>query len=114
LADGDAREARTLPDDEAFHCDPLGCIGRVKGKVVALVRHPGALEEDCRVADIVIARFTVSKCRAARVIVDHRALKHGGAHALYIEGLSIRTETVTNARGNRPWTRGAPPETDGD
>jgi len=112
LADGDSRDAKTLrhetplPGDEAFRCDPLGCIGRVKGKVVALVRHRGALEEDCRSADIVIASFTVPKtCRAARVIVDRRALKHGGAHALYIEGLSIRTETVTDARGARPWTR---------
>ena len=26
-----------------------------------------------------------------------------GAHALYIEGLSIRTETVAASRGHRPW-----------
>jgi competence protein ComEC len=83
----------------------LGCIGVVKGKTVALIRHPGALEEDCRVADIVIAPFTISrKCRAARVIVDRRMLKAKGAHALYIEGLSIRTETVAAARGQRPWS----------
>ena len=30
-------------------------------------------------------------------------LKAKGAHALYIEGLSIRTETVASARGRRPW-----------
>ncbi len=65
---------------------------------------PGALEEDCRLADIVIAPFTVGKkCRAARVIVDRRMLKANGAHALYIEGLSIRTETVAASRGHRPW-----------
>jgi competence protein ComEC len=39
--------------------------------------------------------------------VDKRKLKHGGAHALYIDGLSIRTDTVTDARGQRPWTRRA-------
>jgi competence protein ComEC len=56
-------------------------------------------------ADIVVAPFTVGKkCRAARVIVDQRMLKAYGAHALYIEGLSIRTETVAAARGTRPWT----------
>jgi competence protein ComEC len=84
----------------------------VKGKTVALIRHPGALEEDCRRADIVIAPFTVAKkCRAARVIVDRRALKTHGAHALYIEDLSIKTETVAAARGTRPWTpnRAKPP-----
>jgi competence protein ComEC len=104
LADGDERDAATAADPSAFRCDLLGCIGMVKGKTVALVRHPGALEEDCRLADIVIAPFTVGpKCRAARVIVDRRMLKANGAHALYIDGLSIRTETVAAARGHRPW-----------
>ena len=104
LADGDERDAASVADAGVFRCDQLGCIGMVKGKTVALVRHPGALEEDCRLADIVIAPFTLGKkCRAARVIVDRRMLKAYGAHALYIEGLSIRTETVAAARGHRPW-----------
>lgn len=104
LADGDERDAAAATDEGAFRCDSLGCIGTVKGKTVALIRHPGALEEDCRLADIVIAPFTIGKkCRAARVIVDRRMLKANGAHALYIEGLSIRTETVASARGRRPW-----------
>ena len=104
LADGDDRDATAAADESIFRCDTLGCIGTVKGKTVALIRDAGALEEDCRLADIVIAPFTVGKkCRAARVIVDRRMLKAEGAHALYIEGLSIRTETVAAARGHRPW-----------
>jgi competence protein ComEC len=104
LADGDEREVAKAADGSAFRCDSLGCVGEVKGKIVALVRHPGALEEDCRLADIVIAPFTIGKkCRAARVIVDRRMLRKEGAHALYIEGLSIRTETVAASRGRRPW-----------
>jgi competence protein ComEC len=103
LADGDSRSADMLSSD-GFKCDLLGCIGTVKGKVVALIRHPAALEEDCRIADIVIAPFTIGrKCRAARVIVDRRMLKQGGAQALYIEGLSIRAVSVASARGHRPW-----------
>jgi len=106
LADGDDRDAKQAAGEDAFRCDPFGCIGIVKGKTVALVRHPGALEEDCRVADIVIVPFTIgTKCRAARVVVDRRMLKAEGAHALYIDGLSIRTETVARARGDRPWSR---------
>jgi competence protein ComEC len=101
LADGDDRNAEAASQDSGFNCDPLGCIGRVKGKTVALIRHPGALEEDCRTADIVIAPFTIGKrCRAARVIADRRMLKARGAHALYIEGLSIRTETVAGDRAD--------------
>jgi competence protein ComEC len=107
LADGDSRDASEASSDSAagpLKCDLLGCIGTVKGKVVALIRHPAALEEDCRIADIIIAPFTIGKkCRAARVIVDRRMLKEGGAHALYIEGLSIRAASVASARGHRPW-----------
>ena len=104
LADGDERDVAKATDEKLFRCDTLGCIGVVKGKTVALIRHPGALEEDCRVADIVIAPFTIGKkCRAARVIVDRRMLRAHGAHTLYIEGLSIRTETVADSRGRRPW-----------
>jgi competence protein ComEC len=120
LADGDDCAAEVVAKASSFRCDALGCIGKVKGKTVALVRHPGALEEDCRLADIVIASFTVKKpCRAARVIVDRRKLLSEGAHALYFEGLSIRTLSVSEARGDRPWvpdrqpaTR-APPSTSG-
>ena len=105
LADGDERDVAKATDESVFRCDTLGCIGQVKGKTVALIRHPGALEDDCRIGDIVVAPFTIGKkCRAARVIVDRRMLKAHGAHALYVEGLSIRTETVAAARGRRPLT----------
>jgi competence protein ComEC len=104
LADGDERDAEAAAANSPFRCDILGCIGKVKGKTVALVRHPAALEEDCRTADIVIASFSVGRaCRTARVVVDSRALRAAGAHALYIKGLSIRSESVAAARGRRPW-----------
>ena len=58
-----------------------------------------------RIADIVISPFSVGKgCEAtARVVIDRRALQAGGAHAIYIEGLSIRSESVAETRGRRPW-----------
>ena len=107
LADGDAREASTVGPG-SFRCDPLGCIGTVKGKTVALIRHPAALADDCRRADIVIVLFTVGeRCRAA-IVLDRRRLKSGGAHALYVEEFSVRTETVAAARGMRPWVPARP------
>ena len=75
---------------------------------MALVRHPAALADDCRRADIVIVPFTVGeRCRAA-IVVDRRRLKSGGAHALYVEEYSVRTETVAAARGRRPWVPARP------
>jgi len=44
-------------------------------------------------------RSSVGKgCSTARVVVDRRALQAEGAHALYIEGLSIRSESVAKMR----------------
>jgi len=105
LADGEDRDAEEIAANSPFRCDLTGCIGKVKkGKTIALVRHPAALEEDCRIADIVIAPFSVGKgCSTARVVVDRRALQAEGAHAIYIEGLSIRSESVAETRGRRPW-----------
>ena len=111
LADGEDRDAEEVAGNSPFRCDLLGCIGKVKGKTIALVRHPAALEEDCRIADIVIAPFSVGKgCSTARVVVDRRAPQAEGAHAIYIEGLSIRSESVAETRGRRPWVpeRGVP------
>jgi competence protein ComEC len=107
LADGDERHAEAASAGHLFHCDALGCIGKVKGKTVALLRHPGALEEDCRHADIVIAPFTIGRrCGATPVIVDRRLLRAEGAHALYIDGVTIRALSVAAARGQRPWAAG--------
>lgn len=84
-------------------------MGKVKGKTVAFIRHPSALEEDCRIADIVIVPFSVGRrCSHARIVVDRRMLWSEGAHALYIEGLSIRAESVAQARGQRPWVLARP------
>ena len=37
------------------------------------------------------------------MVIDRRMLQADGAHAIYIEGLSIRSESVAEARGRRPW-----------
>jgi competence protein ComEC len=105
LADGDDTDPKALPRTTPFRCDPLGCVGTVKGKIVALIRETAAIAEDCRKADIVVAPFKLGKaCKAPRIIVDGTALSTQGAHALFIDGLSIRTETVAEHRGRRPWS----------
>ena len=69
---------RPLQRNGPFHCDFLSRIGRVKGKTIALIRHP-AVEEDCRTSDIDIAPFSVGKgCQPGRVVVNRRVLQAVG------------------------------------
>ena len=86
LADGENREAAEVAANSPFRCDLLGCIGKVKGETIALIRHPAALEEDYPTPTSSSRPFSVGKgWSTARVVVDRRVLQAEGAHALYIE-----------------------------
>jgi hypothetical protein len=40
-----------------------------------------------------------------KLVLDARALRVGGAHAVYVEaGGRLRVETVASVRGDRPWS----------
>ncbi len=105
-ADGDARDPVLALKGDHFKCDELACVTKVKGKTVAFVRHPAALAEECARADIIVAQIPINRlCPKARVKVDRIDLWADGAHALYLDGQSIRIETVAQSRGVRPWSR---------
>lgn len=106
---GDPRNPSEALKGDMFRCDELACVATIAGKSVAFVHHPAALAEECSRADIVIAQMPVNRrCPNARAKIDRRDLWKEGAHALYLDGQSIRIETVANARGNRPWSRNTP------
>ena len=105
LADGDRRTLASIHKSDLYGCDELACLAHVKGKTVAFIRHPAAIAEECRKADIVVSKIPVrGPCPKARVVIDRFDLWAEGAHALYFDGLSLRVETVAEARGKRPWT----------
>ena len=105
-SDGDSRDPAVALKSGNYKCDELACVAKVKGKTVAFVRHPAALIEECARADIVVAQIPINRrCPNARVTVDRIDLWADGAHALYLEGQSIRIETVAQHRGTRPWSR---------
>lgn len=88
----------------ALACDGLGCIYRAKGQVVALVRRPDALLEDCAMADVIVSVVPVRRrCPSAHTVIDRFDLWREGGHALWLEKGGARVETVNGGRGNRPW-----------
>lgn len=103
-ADGDSREAAEAAKGDSFTCDSLGCLTSLAGRQVAFLTAPAAAEEDCRNAAIVVAKFYLpGNCEKPGIRIDRRSLRDAGAHALYVEGNSIRMETVAQMRGARPW-----------
>ena len=127
----DAQEGRwpqaSGADHQVIRCDAQGCAYQAKGRgLVAFVRSPEALSEDCR-ASVVInlsgqwGADGASAC-PAKVRIGLDDLAQGGTHALYFvddedfvdeeksgNQNGIRVETVREARGVRPWVLPAPP-----
>lgn len=89
--------------DGRLTCDALGCLYRKEGQTVAILRDPQAVEEDCAGAVAIVAETAVRRCRAP-VVVDSRALRRDGAHALFLSPAGARATTVRSTRGDRPWT----------
>ncbi len=103
-ADGDGRGAGEPTLTAAVACDPLGCVAPFgeKGARVAVASSIAALEEDCRMAAVVVSRFRAPPGCAAFVI-DGRDVARHGAHALYATGITASDRPafrVTTAYGD--------------
>jgi competence protein ComEC len=95
--------------DGRLSCDAVGCLYRAGGHVVALVRAPAALAEDCKIATVLVATVPVRRvCLGPQLVIDRFALWRDGAHAIWLDGRTARVESVREARGERPWVAPVP------
>jgi competence protein ComEC len=108
--DGDGRPAREVLKARAFQCDGAGCTATTQGLRIAVARHPSAIAEDCMRSEIVVTMpRPPPDCTAPLVVIDRRALRREGTHAIYLapvdDGVAriARVETVAGLRGDRPW-----------
>lgn len=100
---------KSASDDGRLTCDGLGCIYRIQGRRVALVRDPRAYEDDCRAGAIVVsAEPTRWHCRGASTVIDRFDLWRNGAHAFWLTETGVEVRSVRQVRGDRLWTRGPP------
>jgi competence protein ComEC len=107
--DGDGRPpasvAEATPAASIFTCDASGCIARVKGRRLAVPRHPSALRDDCSRAEILVLRSERPRtCEPSAMAIDAAALRREGAHALHLRGAEIAVTTVAGVHGRRLWT----------
>ena len=92
-------------DEPDWRCDKMGCIARVKEKLIAFPNDGLALAEDCRRVQIIITKLSDVKCESGAKVIDGAALAHANVLALWI-GDKIRTETSADWQGKRPWSLG--------
>jgi competence protein ComEC len=90
-------------------CKSNGCLYEAKGKKVLFLSMSVTDDFDCSIADVIVsteARNGDQLCRGSETIfIDRRDIQREGAHALYfMDNGDIKTETVRQKRGERPWT----------
>jgi competence protein ComEC len=102
-ADGDARPPTDKSLAAGLICDEEGCIGKLPDRsLVAIVKKPGALEEDCRKAAIVISAHSApGDCRA--VAIDRQYVQRSGSLAFYRVGQALEVTPARVPGYDRPW-----------
>lgn len=91
-ADGDPRTTRAAGKAGlagSTNCDPFGCVGSLPdGRKVAWAGDRAALEEDCRIAALVVTPLAApAGCSRTAMVIDRALLSEGGALAI-----AVRTE----------------------
>jgi competence protein ComEC len=90
--------------DSGLTCDLLSCLVRRNGHLVALVKDPAALAEDCRAADLVVSLEPVRvRCPSAQRVIDRFDLWRNGGHAVWLWPAGVEIQSVRDVRGVRPW-----------
>lgn len=90
----------------ALSCDPLGCLYRKEGMLLAISWDPRGIAADCAVADVVVSLEPLRRqaCGGPQVVIDRFDLWREGAQALWLDGGGLRRTTVLETQGLRPWS----------
>jgi competence protein ComEC len=85
-------------------CDPLGCVLTLQGgETLAHVLDAAALEEDCRLASIIVSPLRVPESCQTDLIIDQGTLQEHGATALIRTNEGGLAIWPSFARRTRPW-----------
>jgi len=69
------------------------------------VNHPSAIREDCHQVDVLISSTPIRQaCEFPKVVIDRFDLWRKGAHALWIDQGKIKSLSVAELQGSRPWS----------
>ena len=106
-ADGDARATDGSASLAATNsrCDKLGCVVPVGGgQMLSVVAQPGAFEDDCRRAALIVTPLFAPASCAAEVIIDRGTLETTGAIGLVRRNGAWVSEPARTPGEDRPWS----------
>lgn len=93
----------------AAACDPLGCtLPLPDGRLVALSRDRDSLEDDCRLAAVLVTPFAPPLDCGARVVHRDARTAIGGVAGTLMPDGSLALASARPVQGTRPWEPKAP------
>ncbi len=101
-------EAHGWPDEGQagpLNCDEVACRAEINGQRVSFLKSPGAIDEECRWASVVLAFNPVKDYGCGARVIDKFDVLDHGAHALWLGG-SVQIANADEMRGDRPWSSG--------
>lgn len=103
-ADGDRARVGSAELTARAVCDPLGCtLPLPDGRLVALSRDRDSLEDDCRLAAVLVTPFAPPAACAATVIHRDERRAIGGLAGYLVEQGAWRLVPARPPAGTRPW-----------
>ena len=106
-ADGDRRAADDPQLKANTLCNSTGCIAKLKqNDNIILGLAPDDLEEDCRLAAIIVTPYEAPQtCRAQKqaLVIDRPTVDAYGAIAIYRTGSAFTIAGARDPARNRPW-----------
>jgi competence protein ComEC len=100
------RWPQAVDQEDWLTCDDWGCVYRREGVTVSILTARQGADEDCRLADLVIADFPLPRdCRPRLGSIDRFDIWRSGPHTVRLDGGKAHIDTVAAHQGSRPWSR---------
>jgi competence protein ComEC len=90
--------------DGRLQCDGANCVYRAEGRTVDIVRKHGDVATACGTADLVISPIAAHYNCTRGVLIDSVDTWKRGGHAVWLSPGGVAIESVSDWRGERPWT----------
>ncbi len=97
-------DVHKLAEHQQIQCGGEGCRMRVGEYNIAWPATDYAIHADCQWADILIAKTYVPRNCAAKNVIDKRFTRTNGAVEIRFDKSDMDLQTVTEIRGQRPWS----------
>lgn len=91
-------------DKKIINCDSARCLYQYNDHKATITKHPIALEEDCKHADVIINLTYIKKtCNKPTLIINKKDILKNGVHILFFNKNNILIKNVKTYENDRLW-----------